>query len=109
MAALHAKVTDRLRFLKASYKSRICAEKLMELTEDTTTAILHMVSSYPYAVPIDDEIRNALVKSICEHSDLFTFEDTEAMVLRISELRNYQHDTVDDRAATSKRQKATPL
>ena len=107
MAALHVKVTNRLQSLKASYKSRIRAEKLMELTEDTTTAILHMVSSYPYAVPIDVETRNALVKSICEHSDLFTFEDTEAMVLRISELRNYQHDTVDDRAATSKRQKTT--
>ena len=85
------------------------AEKLMELTEYTTTTILNMVSSYPYAVPIEVETRNALIKSICEHSDLFTFEDTEAMVLRISELRNYQHDTVGDRAATAKRQKSTSL
>ena len=79
----------------------------MELTEYTTTTILNISSSYP--VPIHVETRNALIKSICEHSDLFTFRDMKAMVERINELRTCQHDTVDDSAATSKGQKATSL
>ena len=79
----------------------------MKFTEDTSTKILNYSSSYP--VPIHVETANALIKSICEHSDLLTFEDTEAMVERINELRTCQHDTVDDSAATSKGQKATSL
>ena len=107
MADLHVKVTNRLRFLKDCRKNGTRAKLLMEITQDITTTILNSCSSYP--VPIHVETRNALIKSICEHSDLFTFRDMKAMVERINELRTCQHDTVDDSAATSKGQKATSL
>ena len=82
-------------------------ESMMKLAEDTTTTILNYSSSYP--VPIHVETANALIKSICEHSDLFTLQDMKAMVERINELRTCKHDTVDHSAATSKGQKATSL
>ena len=91
---IHVIVTNRLQWLKCCRKAGISGEKLMELAEDTTTTILN----YPGTIHV--ETRNAWIKSIREHSDLFTFQVTEAMVDGINELRTRQHDTVDDSVAT---------